>query len=281
MTTLPHPLSEYVSGSMRDLWSMEWQVVEERRWWLHIMEFMRDNSRVYDAVPFFDERLEAYHAVVHDVDLDSIAEQEKVTRHDVKARIEEFNRLATLRFWATYSDISAMASEMPHAGLTSADVVDNMSLIRIRRATTLLMGHFYYNPTGTLARMLSNLPLRGIRGPVGTQQDMLDLLGSYEKCQELDEYLADIYGFPGVFGSIGQVYPRSKDLEVASAVHMAVQESPNKHPWLTIINGYMSMIASYSGDQWNEGDVSTSAVRRVALPGLFLAADAALRGVKP
>ena len=40
-----------------------------------------------------------------------------------------------------------------------------------------------------------------------------------------------------------------------------------------IIRGYLSMVGELAGDQWNEGDVSCSVVRRVALPDAFFAAD--------
>jgi adenylosuccinate lyase len=40
-----------------------------------------------------------------------------------------------------------------------------------------------------------------------------------------------------------------------------------------IIRGYVSMIGELAGDQWNEGDVSCSVVRRVALPDAFFALD--------
>ena len=40
-----------------------------------------------------------------------------------------------------------------------------------------------------------------------------------------------------------------------------------------ILNGYLTMTAGLVGDQWNEGDVSCSAVRRVALPDSFFAVD--------
>ena len=40
-----------------------------------------------------------------------------------------------------------------------------------------------------------------------------------------------------------------------------------------ILNGHLSMASSLSGDQWNEGDVSCSVVRRVALPDAFFAID--------
>src|ERR1043166_9193981 len=40
-----------------------------------------------------------------------------------------------------------------------------------------------------------------------------------------------------------------------------------------VVRGYLSMVSELAGDQWNEGDVSCSVVRRVALPGAFLATD--------
>jgi adenylosuccinate lyase len=40
-----------------------------------------------------------------------------------------------------------------------------------------------------------------------------------------------------------------------------------------VLRGHVSMIGELAGDQWNEGDVSDSVVRRVALPDAFFAAD--------
>ena len=40
-----------------------------------------------------------------------------------------------------------------------------------------------------------------------------------------------------------------------------------------VTRGYLSMVGELAGDQWNEGDVSCSVVRRVALPDAFFAAD--------
>ena len=44
----------------------------------------------------------------------------------------------------------------------------------------------------------------------------------------------------------------------------------------TILGGYVTMMGTLAGDQWNEGDVSCSVVRRVALPDSFLAIDGSL-----
>jgi adenylosuccinate lyase len=40
-----------------------------------------------------------------------------------------------------------------------------------------------------------------------------------------------------------------------------------------ILGGHVNMLLAISGDQWNEGDVSCSVVRRVALPDAFFATD--------
>ena len=40
-----------------------------------------------------------------------------------------------------------------------------------------------------------------------------------------------------------------------------------------VLRGYLSMVGELAGDQWNEGDVSCSVVRRVALPDAFFAVD--------
>ena len=40
-----------------------------------------------------------------------------------------------------------------------------------------------------------------------------------------------------------------------------------------VLRGHLSMVCELAGDQWNEGDVSCSVVRRVALPDAFFATD--------
>jgi adenylosuccinate lyase len=42
---------------------------------------------------------------------------------------------------------------------------------------------------------------------------------------------------------------------------------------LNVLRGHLTMVAGLAGDQWNEGDVSCSVVRRVALPDSFFAVD--------
>ena len=81
--------SRYASLEMADVWSPESKIIMERELWIAVMKAQRQLG-----VDIPDDAVAAYEAVIDSVDLDSITEREKITRHDVKARIEEFNALA-------------------------------------------------------------------------------------------------------------------------------------------------------------------------------------------
>jgi len=336
--TTPNVLaSRYASAQLSRIWSPEHKIVLERRLWIAVLRAQRDLG-----VETPDGVIEAYEAVVDQVDLASIAAREKVTRHDVKARIEEFAALA--------------GSEHIHKGMTSRDLTENVEQLQVRESLEILrdrgvatlarlgrlaaehaelvMAGRSHNVAAqattlgkrfatvadellvSLARLeelLARYPLRGIKGPVGTSQDQLDLLGGdAEKLAELERRVAEHLGFDHVLTSVGQVYPRSLDYEVVTAlVQLAAAPSnlattirlmagielvtegfkpgqvgssamPHKmntrscervNGLAVILRGYASMVGELAGDQWNEGDVSCSVVRRVALPDAFYAAD--------
>ena len=70
--------------------------------------------------------------------------------------------------------------------------------------------------------LIARYPLRGIKGPVGTAADQLDLLDGDEALAELEQRVAAHLGFSRVLSSVGQVYPRSLDLDVVSALAQVV-----------------------------------------------------------
>ncbi|WP_026874401.1 adenylosuccinate lyase [Jiangella gansuensis] len=329
--------ARYASPELARLWSPAHKIVLERQLWLAVLQAQRDlGVEVPDGV------VEAYRAVIDQVDLDSIAARERVTRHDVKARIEEFNALA--------------GHEHIHKGMTSRDLTENVEQLQVRRslehiraravavlvrlaaragehAETVMAGRSHNVPAQatTLGKrfasaadellvaydrlddLVARYPLRGIKGPVGTAQDMLDLLGGdAERLTALEQRVAAHLGFDRVLTSVGQVYPRSLDHDVVSALVqvaagpsslattirlMAGQElvtegfkagqvgsSAMPHKMNTrscervnglavVLRGYASMAAELAGAQWNEGDVFCSVVRRVALPDAFFALD--------
>ncbi|SFB89010.1 adenylosuccinate lyase [Nocardioides terrae] len=340
--TVPNVLAaRYASAELAGIWSPEHKIVLERQLWVAVLKAQRDlGIDVPDGV------VEAYEKVVElgeaGVDLASIAARERVTRHDVKARIEEFSALA--------------GHEHIHKGMTSRDLTENVEqlqvlsslrLVRDRAVAALArLGRLAAEHEATvmagrshnvaaqattlgkrfatvademlvaLARveeLIARYPLRGIKGPMGTAQDMLDLLdGDAAKLAELETRVAAHLGFDQVLTSVGQVYPRSLDFDVVSSLvqlvagpsnlattirlmagnelvtegfkegqvgssampHKMNSRSAERVNGLSVVlRGHLSMIGELAGDQWNEGDVSDSVVRRVALPDAFFAAD--------
>ena len=340
--TIPNVLAtRYASDAMRQIWAPESKIRAERQLWIAVLIAQRDLGVSFGGDDP-DTVIAAYQAHVDQIDLDSIDARERVTRHDVKARIEEFNALA--------------GYEHIHKGMTSRDLTENveqaqilrsLGVIRVKVVATLarlaeLAVRFTDQPVAgrthnvaaqatTLGKrfatvadellqaearledLIGRYPMRGITGPVGTSQDMLDLLGGDEAAlSQLQSRVAAALGFSRALVSTGQVYPRSLDFDVLTALAQIaapcsnlatsirlmagnelvtegfkpgqVGSSAMPHKMNTrscervnglsvVIRGYVSMIGELAGDQWNEGDVSCSVVRRVALPDAFYALD--------
>ena len=111
---------------MRQIFSAESKIVAERELWLAVARAQKKLGH-----PITDEQLSAYEKVKHAVHLDSIDEREKVTRHDVKARIEEFNAIA--------------GHEVIHTGMTSRDLTEARDAAYRTISQIKLEGSFYRN----------------------------------------------------------------------------------------------------------------------------------------
>jgi len=328
----------YASTRMVILWSPKGKIVLERNLWVAAVKAQK---ALGVAIP--EGAVEAYESVIEVVDFESIKKREAVTRQDVKARIEEFNALAggfeVIHEGFTSRDLTDNVEQLL--------ILESLKLVRERTVSVLarlsaraqeysvldMCGRSHNVPAqittlgkrfATIAEelliafdhlnyVISSYPLRGIKGPMGTQQDMVDLLGSAEKALEFEDRIREHLGFSRVFDSVGQVYPRSLDFEALSTLMQLgsgpanlaktirlmagdelVQEGfaegqtgssamPHKisnsrtceriGSILNILGGFLEMTKGLVGDQWYEGDVSCSATRRVALPGAFFCID--------
>jgi len=329
----------YASAEMKKIFAPEEKIIAERRLWIAVA---RAQSKLGHSIA--DSVIADYEKVITKVDLASIDAREKVTRHDVKARIEEFNALA--------------GHEAIHAGMTSRDLTENIEALQIRDGLEIvrdkvvallaalaakatfyidqpIAGRSHNVPAqittlgkrfasaaeellyafDRLESLQNRYPMRGIKGPVGTAQDSIDLLGDSKAHQKLEAEIAAELGFSRVLASTGQVYPRSLDYEVLTTlVQIAASPSslatsirlmagaelvtegfkagqvgssamPHKmntrscervNGLTVVLRGYASMVSELAGNQWNEGDVSCSVVRRVAIADAFYAIDGLL-----
>ena len=327
----------YASPAIANIWSAEGRIILEREFWIAVMKAQHDLGLDIPA-----DAIAAYEKVINQVNLPAIAERERITRHDVKARIEEFNDLA--------------GHEHIHKGMTSRDLTENVEqlqvfrsllVIRDKAVTTLarlgerseqwkdliitarthnvaaqpttfgkriaMFGEELHGAYSSLENLIGHYKVRGLKGAVGTQMDTISLFnGDASKVADLEKRIVSHLGIPDLFVNVGQVYPRSLDLATVSALtdlgsapssfcktlrlmagHETASEGfapgqtgssamPHKmnsrscervNGFHTILKGYLTMAGGLAGDQWNEGDVSCSVVRRVMLPDAFFATD--------
>jgi adenylosuccinate lyase len=337
---IPNVLANrYATTEMVAIFDPVNKIIAERKFWVTILRLQKAAG-----LSTTDSDITSYEKVVEKVDLDSIEKRERANRHDVKARIEEFNSLAGL--------------EKIHIGLTSRDLTENIELIAIkdglnlvRRRTletlflleksiskyekTYMVGRSHNVAAqvttlgkrfatcaqellfslASLEELIARLPLRGLRGPVGTGHDQIATLGSIRDLNKLEEKLAKEYGFENTLSSVGQIYPRSIDFEVVTKLlqiasapssmattirlmsgfglvsegfksgqvgssamphKMNARSSERINGMMVLLRGYATMAADLAGDQWNEGDVSCSVVRRVVIPDAFYTIDGLL-----
>jgi adenylosuccinate lyase len=340
MSITPNVLANrYATKEMVAIFDPVNKTITERKFWITILRLQKAGG-----LSITDSDITSYEKVVEKVDLVSIEKRERANRHDVKARIEEFNSLAGL--------------EKIHIGLTSRDLTENIELIAIKDGLNLVrrrtletlflleksitkyektymvgrshnvaaqvttLGKRFATCTqellfslASLEELIARLPLRGLKGPVGTGQDQIALLGSIKDLNKLEEKLAKEYGFENTLSSVGQIYPRSIDFEVVSKLlqiasapssmattirlmsgfglvsegfksgqvgssamphKMNARSSERINGMMVLLRGYTTMAADLAGDQWNEGDVSCSVVRRVVIPDAFYTIDGLL-----
>ena len=331
----------YASSQMQNIWSAETKVLKERELWIAVM---RAQAKL--GLDISTLVIAAYESVKTKIDLVSIERREAELKHDVKARIEEFNALA--------------GHQRIHLGLTSRDVTENIEGWQMKTSLELtlsssaqlleelakkiesysglaIVGRTHNVPAQltTLGRrfaswseeflialenletLYTNYRIKGIKGAIGTGSDLRALHS--DDWLEVERAVADELGIEKTLLAPSQIYSRSLDFQVVGSLYQLAapiasiatnirlmaglgllsegkaigqvgsSAMPHKNnPRLServgglfiLLKGYLTMVSEISGNQWNEGDVSESVVRRVALADSFYSIDAILRSMK-
>jgi adenylosuccinate lyase len=329
--------TRYATKEMVAIFDPVNKIINERKFWVTILKLQQKAG-----LPITDSDIKAYEKVIEKVDLDSIDKREIKTRHDVKAQIEEFNALAgveKIHIGLTSRDLTENIELIQiKAGLELIEyrVLQTLFLLNEKISKyekTYMVGrsHNVAAQVTTLGKrfascaeellfahtalneLIDRMPLRGIKGPVGTSQDALDAMG--KDFANLEKSIGEEFGFENTWASVGQIYPRSVDFEVVSKLlqiaaapssmattirlmagsglvsegfkagqvgssamphKMNSRSSERINGMMVLLRGYNTMAADLAGDQWNEGDVSCSVVRRVVIPDSFYVLDGLL-----
>jgi adenylosuccinate lyase len=322
---------------MNQIFSEKGKTLYERELWLSVLKAQK---RLGVDIP--QEAINSYENLKNKIDLELIKEIELRTKHDVKAKIEAFNIAAGgfeyLHLGMTSRDLTdnveqiqiRNANKLVFGKYVSVlrhflDKSEEYKNIEITGRThhqaaqpTLLGRRFSMWAEELLLHLLEfqdfflNYPFRGIKGAVGTQLDMITLLGSMEKAENLEKNVAKDLGFEIILDSTGQVYPRSIDFKLISHLAALASACENFAKTMRLMAGYELVTEGFLegqvgssvmphkmntrstericalnqllkmyldgasrliGDQWEEGDVSCSAIRRVLIPNAFYVTD--------
>lgn len=331
-------LSErYATDSINEIFSEEGKILAERELWIAVMKSQKELGM---DIPSVD--IENYEAAKRDIDLAAIKEIEQRTRHDVKAKIEAFVKVSGsgehIHKGMTSRDLTDNVEQMQNRKALEVIFGKNVSVLRHfsdkagkyqdiiltarthhQAAQPTLLGrrfamwgeeHLYH--LKNLETFVSRYPLRGMKGPIGTQVDMLTLLKDENKVDILEMRVAEFLGFNKVLTATGQVYPRSLDYALTSQLSLIASAPESFAKTMRLMAGYELVTEGFkdgqvgssamphkmntrssericglsnilkmhndgasriSGDQWEEGDVSCSVPRRIILPDVFYASD--------
>ena len=334
----PNVLSKrYATNEINHIFSELGKVGFERDLWISVLK-----AQIKLGLDVPEHVLHSYIKARDVIDLDHINEIELRTKHDVKARIEAFTHAAEgheyIHLGMTSRDLTDNVEQLQIVKASRIILGKYVSVLRHmldkaveyrgieltarthhQPAQPTLLGRRFSMWADELLihllefeRFIEDYPLRGIKGPVGTQFDMAKLLGGKDKARELESMIAGELGFKKTLDSPGQVYPRSLDYKLLSNLTALTAACENFAKTVRLMAGYelvtegfrkgqvgssvmphkmntrstericafSELIKMYadgasrlSGDQWEEGDVSCSAIRRVLIPDAFYASD--------
>jgi len=193
---------------MRNLWSATGKVIMEREFWIAVMKAQRELG-----IKINQSEIKASENAKAIVDLESIRLREEITKHDVKARLEEFADKA--------------GHQHAHKGMTSRDLTENVEQLQVHRSLSIILekgiaallaladkaeeykklpltarshnvpaqlttlgkrmanwGEELERSLDSLSRLCATYPYRGLKGAVGTRLDQITLLGSVKKAEK-------------------------------------------------------------------------------------------------
>jgi len=334
----PNILSQrYATPEINQIFSEKGKTLLERELWITIIKTQKKLG-----YPIPEEAIKKYEAAKNNINLQRIKEIEIQNKHDIKAKIEAYNEAAGgieyIHIGMTSRDLTENVEQIQIKNASKIIFGKYISILRhltdkaqeYRNIQLVARTHHQAAQPTLLGRRfamwaeelhihlkefeqyIENYPLRGIKGPVGTQFDMINILGSIKKTEELEKQVAEELGFKITLNATGQVYPRSLDYKLI--VHLTALSSAceNFAKTIRLMAGYELVTEGFQegqvgssimphkmntrssericafaelqkmysdgasrliGDQWEEGDVSCSAIRRVIIPDAFYTAD--------
>lgn len=335
-------VARYASAEMVRLWSPRRRYRTWRQLWVWLAQ-----AQAELGLPISQAQLDELAAHVDDIDLAAAAAYERRFRHDVMAHVHTYGDCcpqargiihwgATSCYVTDNADLLLMREGLVLVRDRLVRVIDRLARFAAAHRDVACLAYTHFQPAqpttvGKRACLwihdlvldlqevearLAGLRARGAKGTTGTQASFLALFGGdHERVRRLDERVAELMGFPGVYPVTGQTYTRKVDHQIlstlagiAASAHkaatdlrllqhlreveepyeaeqvgssaMAYKRNPMRAERMCGLARYVlsleSSAAHTHATQWLERTLDDSANRRLVIPHAFLAVDALL-----
>ncbi len=334
--------SRYASDEMLYVFSPDMKFSTWRRLWISLAK-----AEMALGLPITQEQIDEMQAHITDIDYDTARRREKEVRHDVMAHVYTFGKAApkaagiihlgaTSAYVGDNTDIIQLREGLLLVRKKLVTVLDRLAKFADAHKAQPTLGFTHFQPAqlttvGKRATLwmnellmdldeveyrLENLRMLGSKGTTGTQASFVELFdGDDRKVKELEQRIADDFGFAGVVPVSGQTYSRKidaqmiatlsgiaqsaskfatdlrllqhlKEIEEPFEAHqigssaMPYKRNPMRSERICALARYVicdSLNPAFtSATQWFERTLDDSANKRISVPEAFLGIDAIL-----
>lgn len=244
--------SRYASDEMLYVFSPDMKFSTWRRLWISLAK-----AEMALGLPITQEQIDEMEAHITDIDYDTARCREKEVRHDVMAHVYTFGKVApkaagiihlgaTSAYVGDNTDIIQLREGLLLVRKKLVTVLDRLAQFANAHKAQPTLGFTHFQPAqlttvGKRATLwmnellmdldeveyrLENLRMLGSKGTTGTQASFVELFdGDDHKVKELEQRIADDFGFAGVVPVSGQTYSRKIDAQMLATLSGIAQSA--------------------------------------------------------
>ena len=269
--------TRYQAPLLSPIWSPFHKITIMRKLWISLAKHQYDlgiTSITPDGIQQMEEN-------ITNIDFAKIEEYETQLKHDIMAHIHAFGDICPLAksfihlgVTSNFINDNADSILLQHSlsillSLSKSlfivlkeksieyEEIPTIAYTHLQRGQLTTVGKRFtlwnadvYQDILAIERCMKNVPFRGIKGTVGTEDTIFKLMkGDHEKCKELNMRLAKEYGFEKALLITGQTYSRKYDVEIVHTLSGIAQTIYKIMNDIRLLSGKMEIYESFGKKQ--------------------------------
>ena len=271
--------TRYRAPIMSRIWSNDSKIRRMRQLWVDLATYQKDLG----VAEITDKGIQELQSSLFNINYDKIAEYESKCKHDIMAHIRAYSDLCpnakpfihlgvTSNFINDNVDMIIVKESLNIINTLTTKLFDTLKTKSIEYANvpTLAYTHLQQAQLTTIGKrftmwnsdiaididnlnnVITQLPFRGIKGTVGTEDTILKLFnGDHSKCNLLNKKLGNKYGFTDeqLLIICGQTYSRKYDVMVFQLMSNICQSIYKMMDDIRLLSGKEEVYESFGEEQ--------------------------------